>query len=333
MSKFRVLLSTVAVSYLVPLSYSFSSQRTARNEGFHFLRLSTISVFDDVFPASTLASIDAEAKAGGPIGHSLFFRDSKPRSTVEACFDNLLDRLSDETRCVEYWWRDEWMSLEMHRDVDEYLYSQQDSVFRYPAHAHVLYLAVGKEVSGPTVVFDDDCDRKGDFNKLTIVPAKSGRLLRFSGHLMHAVPRPPLAYFDPSEGGSNLEQWTRVRPSEDDLNCPERTIFRRSVLLFNTWPDKPPLGIPVEPPTGTMQSYSFKDDNENCTLPRLPLSEVSIESFDGEGPLVRLKVGLLGNRKRRERADTSIRVLTPQFAKTSFLTKGGMPTSFSIKNT
>jgi hypothetical protein len=51
---------------------------------------------------------------------------------------------------------------------------------------------------------------------------------------MHAVPRPTLAYLDPSEGGSNDVLWTRKRKKADG-SCDESTIYKRSVLLFNTW--------------------------------------------------------------------------------------------------
>jgi len=32
---------------------------------------------------------------------------------------------------------------------------------------------------------------------MAIIPAVKGRLLRFDGNLMHAVPRPALGYLDP----------------------------------------------------------------------------------------------------------------------------------------
>jgi hypothetical protein len=36
------------------------------------------------------------------------------------------------------------------------------------------------------------------FTSVAIVPATSGRLQRFSGDMMHAVPRPALAYLGPA---------------------------------------------------------------------------------------------------------------------------------------
>jgi len=63
------------------------------------------------------------------------------------------------------------------------------------------------------------------------------------GDRLHAVPRPTLAYIDPALGGSNHVLWTRKRKKADGL-CPEGTVFRRSVLLFNTWVE-PPAAVPL----------------------------------------------------------------------------------------
>lgn len=48
-------------------------------------------------------------------------------------------------RYAEYWWRDEWMSLDAHRDADEVL-ARTEKQLRYPDFGHVLYLGVGKQV-------------------------------------------------------------------------------------------------------------------------------------------------------------------------------------------
>ena len=81
--------------------------------------------------------------------------------------------------------------------------------FRFPTNGHVLYLQVGSEVKGPTCIFpsrssggdllpsnqhqEEACTTEDDENgdiKLITVPAVSGRLLRFDGRDLHAVPRP-----------------------------------------------------------------------------------------------------------------------------------------------
>ena len=62
---------------------------------------------------------------------------------------------------------------------------ERDEAFRYPHHGHVLYLSVSGGVRGPTCVWEDGYD-----GAVTVVPAVTGRLLRFSGELVHGVPRP-----------------------------------------------------------------------------------------------------------------------------------------------
>ena len=56
----------------------------------------------------------------------------------------------------------------------------------------MLYLSVGKLVLGPTCVWEGGGGGGGhdDLGALTTVPARAGRLLRFDGRLMHAVPQP-----------------------------------------------------------------------------------------------------------------------------------------------
>jgi hypothetical protein len=81
-------------------------------------------------------------------------------------------------------------------DVDENLAKSDSKLpFRYPLRGHVLYLQVGTDVRGPpTCVFTDvhgggDLVRPESF-ELSVVPAVPGRLLRFKGDLLHAVPCP-----------------------------------------------------------------------------------------------------------------------------------------------
>ena len=59
--------------------------------------------------------------------------------------------------------------------------------------------------------------------------------------MFHSVPRPAMAYLDEEEGGSNHEIFTRIRKQEGEEEGEElkneKSIYRRSVLLFNTWSD------------------------------------------------------------------------------------------------
>eukprot|EP01041_Mallomonas_annulata_P007705 gene7705-15770_t len=283
-----------------------------------------VKVYDEIFSASYCKLIDEEASAGG-LGHSLYLRSSYPPKTfVEIAIENILKTMNDNSPIVEYWWRDEWLSLELHRDVDEKL-AQRDKVIRFPTHGHVLYLSVGDEVCGPTIILhepekDNKTDNKSQFNRITIVPSVQGRLLRFQGDLMHAVPRPELAYLDPSEGGSNLEIWTRRRQI-DSGHRPDR----RSVLLFNTWSDEPPLDIPSCPPTASLEIHNnvHKSKSTDITDNVIQHDDIITQPFhlwkereivtyehkggvgEGEGErTIRLKIGLLGDSLRRERINS-----------------------------
>jgi hypothetical protein len=140
---------------------------------------------------------------------------------IEQTLDSILTELNDSSPFVEYWTRKEWRSIQAHADVDEYRAKQEQEqqsdnteempLFRYPQNGHVLYLQVGNQVRGPTCVFenrksggdlirreltekgkivdDDDADDADDVELVT-VPAVPGRLLRFQGDYLHAVPRP-----------------------------------------------------------------------------------------------------------------------------------------------
>ena len=250
---FLVLVTVMSVMDSQASAFSFScsvtgsSRRVVLSPRSHSLTMTTSSnertvlVFDAAVPQSICAQVDKAAQCIGG-GHVLFDRSCPPSSPLEQIIEHCLSRIQDPERYAEYWWRDEWMSLDAHRDADEVLARTQRKL-RWPAHGHVLYLHVGQEVRGPTLLFDDGGGTVQEMDKLYVVPARTGRLLRFQGDRMHAVPRPTLSYLDPSEGGSNDVLWTRRRKKSDGT-CDESTIYRRSVLLFNTWAS-PPLNVPL----------------------------------------------------------------------------------------
>lgn len=213
------------------------------------------------------------------------------------------------------------MSLEMHRDLDEKL-ARDNGPSRCPNHGHVLYLQIGSEVNGPTLVLQDS-EPVGSFDLLTIVPAVEGRLLRFSGDMMHTVPRPALAYLDPSDGGSNVEQWTRIRPNPLDPADRESTVCRRSVLLFNTWNEKP---FEV-PPRGQDEASVYLDAIDSIAV----ASSHDIPVFGQEEELIRLKIGLLGTARRRERADKYVNLYAARAIKSALEQIGGPPLTFPVK--
>jgi hypothetical protein len=256
-------------------------------------------------------------------------------------------------------WREEWLNLEAHRDLDENLW-KQSKIHSTPNHAHVLYLTIGKDVRGPTVVLHDSGEKaaeaeakqqaRNQFDAITVVPAVSGRLLRFEGHMMHAVCRPPLAYLNPADGGSNVFLWTRIRPNPNDPLDPELNELRRSVLLFNTW-DSAPLELAQEVSAATQAVHATRSEEQKAALTASRLASrfeaqlpVQIADGDGRGDGegqgqgqggVRLKIGLLGDVGRRERAARYLDVLSAGAAeavRAAFESAVGGPATFRIRD-
>ena len=342
--KMWVLTFAFLQSFWGPLALAFflPQQKRARLSTFSFRIASSngledVKIFDNVVDCKVLKILDDEVRMSG-LGHTLLERKVfSPRTVTERIIDSILLELGDDSPIVEYWWRDEWMNLEAHRDVDELL-ARKDQILRTPNNGHVLYISVGSEVAGPTVILHDadlTQNSDGQFDKITLAPAVSGRLLRFDGNLMHAVPRPPLAYLDPEDGGSNLELWVRRKPVRDD--DPEKTIFRRSVLLFNTWDDAP-MDVQREPQGPASSSYeSASDTTLSCNTfaqwePQYEYnSEASNDAENTNSQQIHLKIGLLGDVQRRERDSRYLHLMAPLSIRAAFLRHGGPPLSFPIK--
>ena len=131
--------------------------------------------------------------------------------------------------------------------------------------AHVLYLKVMKGLVGPTVVFpgkrigwgldhqqsDKITAKAASVVDMVTILAVQGRILRFPGSAMHAVPCPVNRWLMTEE-----EEWTlrceeECDEDEDDYegdydddeddkdynNDNKAYQVERSVLLFNTWSD------------------------------------------------------------------------------------------------
>jgi len=372
-----LLLASTTVTVLAMIA---PRMRTVNQRQSFSLLMSTssrLTVFDDVFDRRALEAVDRVAKEGG-LGHVVFDRRaSPPRTAVEAAIDAVLRALGDDSAVAEYWWREEWMNLEAHRDLDERRARVcPDEPLRVPSHAHVLYVAVGDDVQGPTVILHDAQPRTvlpdgsicvaapsgQQYDKITTVPAVAGRVLRFDGSLMHAVPRPALvrlptrletltlllllrtiypspslctslfafqAYFDPEEGGSNLELWTRRRPV--DGNDPELTVYRRSVLLFNTW-NEAPLEISTDPPSG-ISSVDPADLAVKCNAVDTWGVHACEEPVGDEGSrLIHMKVGLLGDQRRRERSARYLHLMGPEGIKAAMVADASkVPRTFRVQ--
>lgn len=206
---------------------------------------------------------------------------------------------------VEYWCRQEHLNLEAHADIDEVWFERScDKTkkvagnhlslrFRYPAIGHVLYLTKPTLGVGPTCVFppkaristdtlshQEECDGsiRDEIDSVVTVPAVPGRVLRFPGRALHAVPKPADVWFsqnnsdhiieddidddeeeDNYDDGNDYEindEWDDD-DDDDEWDDDDDDDEERSVILFNTWEvsaedisdDLPigPIGVPRDP--------------------------------------------------------------------------------------
>jgi hypothetical protein len=246
-------------------------------------------------------------------GSSIFVHRGRNRSDadqltpIEQALDSFLNAYYDhgeddidenENReiVVEYWCRQEHLNLEAHADVDEVWFERSckrmadANGFRYPAIAHVLYLTKPTLGLGPTCVFPPkvSSDHKNssiteEIESVVTIPAVPGRVLRFPGDALHAVPKPADVWFSQNDGvGDNEEDEDDEEEEGDDAEEEDEDDYEidgerddeewdeeddddeeRSVILFNTWEasddddddatvsdnDIPtgPIGVPFDP--------------------------------------------------------------------------------------
>ena len=171
-------------------------------------------------------------------------------SGIERCLVSFLDNIGDTAQYVEYWWRSEWLDFEAHRDVAESEF-EVGRPMRTPTTGHVLYLKVGEECAGPTCVFEqgqegqppgvDARDVAGHavagwraVSHVTVVPAVMGRVLRFEGDQLHAVPRPAPTWYNTvelEEGEAELYNVGGGEDEEKDEDDEEVEVTERPRLL------------------------------------------------------------------------------------------------------
>ena len=246
---------------------------------------SKIHVWDNVIDAPARAVVHQVAADKG-LGHTLMMRKDRPRTPLETALEGILQELNDTSPYVEYWCRQEWRHIEAHADVDEHRAKTNPGDFRYPTNGHVLYLQIGPNVQGPTCLFPD-CTSGGDLVRddlsVLTVPAVAGRLLRFPGHWLHAVPRPTDLWMLPFVKGS-------PEFSED---------FQRSVVLFNTWNEEPPMQVsPLEEDESCSSEQRKLDNNLVNEFTKWEIRE-TVDSPSSSVLSERAKIWLLGDQKRR----------------------------------
>ena len=235
-----------------------------------------VQVYDNVFSSEACdvineLAIDHSFRATNSDGSSIFNRppeDGVKLTPLELAIDSALTALNDTSRVVEYWSREEYLNIDAHADIDEGALEDEGQI-RCPKAGHVLYLQVDEGVRGPTFVFDkmkgwsseESGESGGDTTEMVTVPCVPGRILRFDGRAMHAVPRPFDRYLLSAREENILraeeenELYDNEDYDDDDFSDDEDDDYEtegdfdqymddddelRSVLLFNTWSDGPP---------------------------------------------------------------------------------------------
>lgn len=255
-----------------------------------------VQVFDNVVSpvvATVLHYLAFEQSVRSNGDTCLFVRppyNTKPLTPVENFIDSVLTTMetpvSPDCRVVEYWAREEYMNLKAHIDIDE-------NALHYgrlgcPESSHVLYLSVQDGLKGPTCIFPTE---KGSWTTSTstttdkecvvdliTVPAVPGRIIKFPGNTMHAVPCPPtrwllkkeeehaLTLLEEEEEDSWDDEGVEAEDDEDEEaedDEGEEDEIERSVLLFNTWSGDGPQGVKGDYTDIWPDGIGLDNDNDN----------------------------------------------------------------------
>ena len=288
-------------------------------------RKDSVEVWDNVLSVDSRAELHKATSRLGSSHHFLLQRPIDPQKSglIEKTLDSVLTEIGDDSKYVEFWTRQEWRSIEAHADVDEMLAKSEDAegksmdkTFRFPINGHVLYLQIGNKVRGPTCVFPGrqsggdlltatkGCDDDDVGVELVSVPAVPGRLLRFQGDYLHAVPRPHDLWF---------RKFIQGAPSYS----PEET-WGRSVILFNTWGDDPPLDVQSRSAIAgdeIVSRHAFCE-SQSAWIDAYDETEAKADgtciTTDSEIGIVKAKIWLLGNERRRSYQMRTLPLMAPE---------------------
>jgi hypothetical protein len=170
-----------------------------------------IQVYDEAFTrndAFKMAKVMTRIKKSEQNSHGYFTRDGRdPINPIEGLINDILDKFGDTSNMVEYWFRCSWFDMKCHQDLNEGLLADEDIVIN-PNHGHILYISDLNDEAA-TLLFNRE------FDKVSVVHPKIGRLVRFHGKIFHYVPSPFTSIFGD--------------------NSPPHIGKSRYVLLFNTW--------------------------------------------------------------------------------------------------
>ena len=252
------------------------------------------TVHDGVFSASALATLAMAPDAAG-----VYRRSNNGASTAHECaIESLLAALDDDTsREVEYWGRDEWLSMEAHRDVDEEI-ATVDGELRMPDRVVIAYGECEAGMAAPTVLWCNATDAAfgGETGheiggRLLVIPALSGRLLDFDGRLLHSVPKPTSAWC--RETGGSVDDMTVEGPPR-----------QRSVLVLNCWSDHAPSSNDAEE---DMTKEAMADARELDSAEETMMMEAMAGGLELEDPeMKRLLADATGSQRVDDGGTTTV---------------------------
>ena len=141
-----------------------------------------LAVYDGAFsPAAGKRLADTDIRTLGS-----YRRSRGAHTATEHFIESLLHELGEACDEVEYWGRESWRPVPAHADIDERC-ARERGQLRFPAAVLVAYVQVEPGLRAPTMLW---AELPGGAPVLCAVPAVPGRLLRFDGEMLHAVPQP-----------------------------------------------------------------------------------------------------------------------------------------------
>lgn len=230
--------------------------------------MSEIEVYDEIFSNEDCINIVKEfrkynCESKNIHGH-FNIGDTILNNPIEYMIRDLMNKMGDRSNMAEYWYRECWMDMRCHQDINEYLFRSNKEI-HIPKYGNILYISDGT-YEGATFIFDKD-------NKnTTLIYPKRGRYTRFRGDMFHYVPCP----FSYILGDDNKFKGCN----------------RRIVLLFNTWdifiPD-PKMPSPINHTNFRIFSKEKKEWIKREILQQVPLNKSKFS----------IRVKFMGNEKRR----------------------------------
>ena len=273
---------------------------------------------------------------------------------------------NDDLMVVEYWSRQNHMPIDVHSDIDE-IQLLEDGTIRTPKFGHILYLIIGDEIKksggAPTIIFPDNKKTWNNGNeasalKMVAIPAVSGRLVRFDGRMMHAVPCPAMDWLE-----NNIHDVTHTDRDDDDIDEDDLydvdNEYLRSVLIFNTWPSSegpPPKGVDPDPQTSLIPSgielggidldiggdekdeSNYSDDSVACNL-FTKWKNVVVPSYlhsmnnlkDSTENCIKARLPLMGKVERRGNEESFVNIVAPASMKTALTQQSAVSEISALK--